>query len=542
MINIYNGIKNTKRGMAIKYQFIPYLWIPLSLTIIMITLILYAWKNRIVLGARYFLATLILVEVWIVSQALEMAALDLQIKLVWANIQYIPIMLTPVTYLYLVLQLNRRDSWLKQRWLFIVLLIAPVCINLLLWTNDYHGLIRQNIHLSNSGSFPTIEKTFGPLYWLFALINYGVTIISMTILGKALREKTSLYRQQTLLLIISLLLPTVSTFFQIMGLNPFSVDTTPAIFGLSAVTISWGIFRYRLFDVVPIARSIIIQEMSIGMIVLDHEGRLLDINPAAKEMLNRGSIPLIGLSIETAFCDTPELVSLYKKGKNAQCELVFKYNEGLYYYEVSFTKLEDSYQKYLGSLLQIYNITERKRTEGIIQHAAFHDALTGLPNRNYFQVLFSQELSRARRYGELLVVAYLDLDDFKSINDTYGHDAGDSLLCEVAKRLKDVVRQSDIVSRIGGDEYVIVLPNLKNINNIKIIGNKILKTFEKSFNIDDVLMHIQASIGFSVFPRDGDNIEVLLKKADKAMYMVKLNVKNSYSIYEYETGSTKEVS
>jgi diguanylate cyclase (GGDEF)-like protein/PAS domain S-box-containing protein len=518
--------------IAIRYQFIPYLWVSLFLTLSIVTLIIYAWKNRSVLGARYFLLTLTLVEVWILAQALEIAALDLPTKIIWANIQYIPIILTPVTYLYLTLQLTRHEKWLQLRWLKLLFLIAPIAINILLWTNNMHGMIRQNVHLDYSGLFPTVGKTYGPLFWVFAVYNYAINIFTIIILAHAFREKITIYRKQILFLIIALLLPVISNILHITGLNPYNVDTTPSVFGLSAIIISWGIFRYRLFDVIPIARSIIIQEMRTGMIVLDEKGRFLDINPAARKMLNLSSKDLSGHSIESELRDFPDLIRICKEGKDAICEVVFKNNRINYYYEVSFTQIANSNKEFIGWLLQIYNITERKLAEEIIQHAALHDSLTGLPNRNYFQILFSQELDLAKMSKDMLTAAYLDLDDFKTINDTYGHDVGDKVLCEVAGRLKGVLRKSDIISRIGGDEYTIVLPQLGSDKKIMLIGNKILEIFGKSINLNETYLQIRASIGFSVFPRDGDNIDVLLKKADKAMYMAKGHVKSSYYIYK----------
>ena len=461
-----------------------------------------------------------------------MAALDLSTKIVWANIQYIPIMLTPLTYLYLTLQFTRHENWLQLRWLILLLLIAPVAINILLWTNDIHGLIRQNVYLDNSGLFPTVGKTYGPLFWAFAVYNYAINILTIIILANAFREKISIYRKQIILLFIALLLPVISNILHITGLNPFKVDTTPSVFGLSALIISWGIFRFRLFDIIPIARSIIIQEMKTGMIVLDDKGRFLDINPAARKMLNLTSKNLSGHSIETELQELPDLIRICREGKDAICEMVFKSNETNYYYEVSFTQIANSDNEFIGWLLQIYNITERKLAEEIIRHAALHDALTGLPNRNYFQILFSQELALAKMRRDVLTVAYLDLDDFKIINDTYGHDVGDRVLFEVAERLKGVLRKSDIVSRIGGDEYTIILPQVGDDEIIKMIGSKILEIFEKSIDLHETSLQIRASVGFSVFPRDGDDIDVLLKKADRAMYTVKGNIKNNYCIYK----------
>ena len=511
-----------------KYQFIPYLWISLFTTYILITLIIYTWRNRTVLGARFFLLTLILAQIWITGQALEMAALDLSTKIFWANIEYVPIALISVTYYYLALEFTRRESWFNSRWVSSILIAIPIAVNILVWTNDIHGLVRQNIYLDFSGSFPTIGKTYGPVFWAFAVYNYSIAIVTLIILANGYREKISLYRKQISFLFFSLFLPATANLLQVTGLNPFHVDITPPVLGLSALIISWGIFRYRLFDVVPIAHSKIIRGMRTGMIVLDNEGRFLDVNPAARKMLNLPTKDLSGHLIETELSNLPDLIRIYREGKDAICEVAFKSNEILNYYEVSFTQVKNSNKEFIGWLLQIYDITERKVAEEIIKHAAFHDPLTGLPNRNYFQVLFSKELAYAKLRSDELTVAFLDLDDFKIINDTWGHTAGDRVLCEVAERLKGTLRESDIITRMGGDEYVIVFPHIGNDETIEKIGIKIQETLKQSIDFQDISVQINASIGFSVFPRDADNIEDLLEKADKAMYRVKDSNKNNF--------------
>jgi diguanylate cyclase (GGDEF)-like protein/PAS domain S-box-containing protein len=391
--------------------------------------------------------------------------------------------------------------------------------------------MRQNVFLDWSGSFPTIGKTYGPLFWVFAVYNYAIAILTLVILANAYREKISFYRKQISFLFIALFLPAISNILQISGINPFHIDTTPPVLGLSALIITWGIFRYRLFDVVPIAHSIIIREMRTGMIVFDNEGRFLDVNPAARKMLNLTKEDLSGHLIDSELKRLPDLVRIFKEGKDAICEISLTGNEAFNYYEVSFTQVNNSEKESIGWLLQIYDITERKISDEIVKHAAFHDSLTGLPNRSYFQILFSSELAHAKMRGEVLTVAFLDLDDFKMINDSWGHIVGDRVLCEVAERLKEILRDSDIISRIGGDEYAIILPHVGNDETIGKIGANILDALRQSIDLQDVSIQINASIGFSVFPRDADNIEDLLKKADKAMYMVKDNSKNNYCVY-----------
>lgn len=498
-------------------------------------LIVYAWKNRTVHGARYFLYTLILIAFWIITQALELSALELETKIFWANLQYIPVMLTPVTFLFLSLQFTRHEHFLLQRrWVAVVLILIPVALNILLWTNAVHGLVRQNVYLDTSGAFPVVAKTFGPIFWVFAVYNFSVAFLTLLILAQALQEKISLYREQVQFLFIGLLVPVMSLAIHVTGLNPFPMDTTPAVFGVMGLITSWGIFRYRLFDIVPFARSLVIQEMKTGMLVVDNLGRIVDINPAAKKALNVPLDQIHGLPCQSVLPCWPEMFRAYRKEGIETRELHVN-NDGLdNCYELSLTKLSDSSDKIMGWLIQIYNITERKTAEEKTIHAALHDHLTGLPNRTYFQRLFAQELAQARSRGHSLTVGYLDFDDFKLINDTHGHSVGDFVLSIAAEKLQGTLRKSDIIARLGGDEFALLLPYLENNEQIEAVGNKIIKALGEKVVFQGLELEIRASLGFSVFPRDGDDGEQLLKKADRAMYKVKENTKNSYCIYSPE--------
>lgn len=508
-----------------KYQYVPYLWLSLIMIIMMIALIGFAWKRRSVRGAPYFLLTLILVTIWIAAQALEIASVDLTTKIRWANIQYIPSSLVSMTYFYLTLQFVGRDRWLKLRWLPILLSIMPIILNILLWTNDLHGLMRQNVYLDWSGSFPVVGKTYGPFFWVFTVYNFSLTIVTLLMLAKGLSQKTRLYRAQIIALFMGLLLPACSVGLYITRIIPSRIDTTPLIIGVSGLIISWGILRYRLFDIVSIAHSVIIQEMSTGIILFDNEGGVLEINPAAKEMLDITLQQPVGLKVNTLFDSLPKLTQIYEEKIDQTDEVVVEKNVVKKYYEVSIKRLPNSGQKPLGWILQIYDITKRKLEEERMRQIASHDVLTGLLNRVYFKQLFLEQLAYAKMTGSAMAVAYLDLDDFKRINDTYGHDAGDVLLREVADRLLGVLRESDIIARYGGDEYAILFPSIGDNEKLEIISRKIFKAFEKYIEYNHIFIQIKASIGFSIYPRDGDNPDTLIKKADEEMYVMK-RVKN----------------
>jgi diguanylate cyclase (GGDEF)-like protein len=169
-----------------------------------------------------------------------------------------------------------------------------------------------------------------------------------------------------------------------------------------------------------------------------------------------------------------------------------------------------------------------------VEYLAYHDGLTGLPNRSMFSKLLSQRISEAHRYDRQLAVAFLDLDRFKQINDTLGHEAGDQLLEEVATRLRTCVRESDAVARLGGDEFVVLLPELGDGKDAAAVAQKILSVIAKPFTLIGHEFRVTASIGISVYPQDGRDEQTLTKNADIAMYQAKAEGKNNFQFYSEE--------
>jgi diguanylate cyclase (GGDEF)-like protein len=166
-----------------------------------------------------------------------------------------------------------------------------------------------------------------------------------------------------------------------------------------------------------------------------------------------------------------------------------------------------------------------------VEYLAYHDGLTKLPNRSLFSKLLSQSISEAHRYGRQLAVAFLDLDRFKQINDTLGHEAGDQLLQEIATRLKECVRESDTVARLGGDEFVVLLPELGDGKYAATVAQKILSAIARPFNLIGHEFRVTASIGISIHPQDGLDEQTLTKNADIAMYQAKEEGKNNFQFY-----------
>ena len=208
--------------------------------------------------------------------------------------------------------------------------------------------------------------------------------------------------------------------------------------------------------------------------------------------------------------------------------------------EMSLKTVREGAQDYLikgkidGNVLEralLYAI-ERKKAEDTIKKLAYHDSLTGLPSRRLFDDRFVMAMADSKRNDKKTAVIILDLDHFKNVNDNFGHDAGDDLLKEVSSRLISVLRQTDTVSRMGGDEFALLISDGSAREMIEEVAQRIIAAIGKPFSLHGVKAWISASLGIAIYPEDGENLETLFKHADMAMYEVKKIGRNNYLYYQ----------
>lgn len=191
-------------------------------------------------------------------------------------------------------------------------------------------------------------------------------------------------------------------------------------------------------------------------------------------------------------------------------------------------------KKIIGRVWSFHDITEQSLLKEKLEYQATHDALTGLPNRTLLLDRIWQEITRATRQNTKFAVFFLDLDRFKFVNDTLGHEFGDQLLCLVSQRLLSTIRKIDTIARLGGDEFVLIFPSLTNSDQIAKIGLKLIKLFDKQFKISNHKIKIRASIGISIYPDDGNKVNTLLGYSDLAMYQAKTQGGHQFAFYTEE--------
>ena len=272
-----------------------------------------------------------------------------------------------------------------------------------------------------------------------------------------------------------------------------------------------------------------LERTPLGVIEWDLEFNVSAWNPAAEAIFGFAAAEMIGESAYTLVSgtqDSERLAAMWtelmqtRAGSRASLTNKTKRGESIHT-EWYNTPLVDSDDTVIGIASLVQDVTERLNTERTIHYMAHHDALTGLPNRRLMQDRLNQAILQARRRQRHVGVMFIDLDRFKIVNDTLGHETGDSVLRDIGMRLVQLVREGDTVSREGGDEFVIVLPDLEKPESAQLVASKILSELAKPIEVGGQEITVTASIGISHYPNDATDVQQLLKNADSAMYQAK---------------------
>ena len=352
----------------------------------------------------------------------------------------------------------------------------------------------------------------------------------------------------------------IQMLFPIAEINNHLVEIKFSI--LMAIIVGMGVL---LLQLIPLIRQMIISEKklidanfhlkesenrfrtafdsaSIGMALILPNGRLIKVNNALCDILGYIDNELLGQEIYS-FMHTEDLqkyklsINEMLTGKQEAYQNVNRYlhkNGDIIWVSMNMSLICDNNNLPLYFIIQLQNITHEKKVVEQLKHLAYHDALTGLYNRNSLEQKMQEIISNVERHKTGFSLIFLDLDRFKNINDTIGHDAGDILLQVVAQRLKHTVRVTDLIARIGGDEFVIVLNELNQAERISNIAQKILLHLMQPIAIKGHEIYVTTSIGISVYPYDGHDVQTLLKNADLALYRAKELGRNNYQFCTLE--------
>jgi len=500
-----------------------------------------AWRRN-ALGSFALGWLLFSMTLWSGANAMRWLDIPFEAKLFWFKFMYIGILSLPTLFLVFTLKFTQNERWLTRRNL-ILLSVQPILFLLLLWTNDIHHLYYVSIKPSNGIGAPILEVVTGLLYTANTIYSYAVILLTVAIMfGTALRLGP-LFRNQYRLILIGSVIPWISSILNELGFNPLpGLDITSVTFGATGVLFAFAVLRARLMDLVPVARSILIENMSDGVMVLDAQNRIVDINIAMQKLLNaEKSSLLLGKEASTVLGQWMEKTEPLRSEHESRTEMQSPNNPS-HYLDLRVTPLFDAYKQLSGRLIVFRDVTERKTVEKKLRNAnyrlqsqlieigtlqsqlreqAVRDPLTDLFNRRYLEETLDRELARAAREAYPVCIIMIDIDHFKQVNDTYGHEAGDYVLKATADILRQQNRRGDFACRFGGEEFLIVMPNINM--DVAIARAETLRQTLNSLKVAYGRYSLSAtfSMGIACYPAHGDSREALLRAADRAMYAAK---------------------
>ena len=511
-----------------------------------------AWRRRDAPGGTYLTLLMIATVIWTGGMAFEYGAIGIPAKVLWSKIEYIGVLSGPVFFFLFAMEYNQLDSWLTKRNIAL-LFIIPLISLFLACTNEKHGLIWSGFTPSPEGQNLLVYE-HGFWFWI-GVVGYSYLLMFLGIgllIWSAFRMNRA-YRAQSISIVIATIAPLMVNILYQAELIPLpGLEPTPFMLVFSGIIYVWNIYHYQLLDLAPIARHKIIETMKDGMLVLDKQNRIVDSNPAAQRLIDRDAIIQIGNNAEDVFASWPEFNISLINNSNEMVETILHEKQNSFL-ELRISPLRDKRGILTGKLLIIRDITERRRNEKEIQRAnerlltqlaeiealqanlreqVIRDPLTGLFNRRYLDEYLESEILIAQEKQRTIGILMIDIDHFKLLNDIYGHKAGDLVLKALSKFLLASVRQSDVICRYGGEEFVVILPGA-GLEDAQYRAENLCRDFKNtSVSFEENKLKTTISIGVAIYPQHGYTSDEIIHAADSAMYAAKQAGRNCVISYE----------
>lgn len=501
----------------------------------------YAWGRRNEPAATPLIILFLLGFVWAFTYGLDIASSDLPSKIFWKQIGWTAASFGPLVFMMIVFEhLGLKHLLTRVR---LVLLLIPVFVSIaLIWTIRYHNLLLYDFSVERVGALDILQQKNGILFTPIMLILQGISLVTYYYLIRSLSTANLIKRQQSITILAALLIPFIAFLPSLLNISPIKgFDFTPHALVFTSGLFAIAIFRYGWLDILPLARTILVEFIPLGVVVLDSRDRIVDINPSARDLLQVDN-SIIGQEAQAFFSRFEEILrpQAGMEADSREIKLVMPIGQPRYI-DVSVIPLKTGDGQFNGRILTFQDVTERKLANERLQaqlteieslqvqlhDQAIRDHLTGLYNRGYLNSMLDQESHRARRHQHPLSMLMIEIDDFKKFNDTFGHEAGDVTLQKVAELIQANTRADDIACRFGGDEFTLLLPETP-LESARLCAERICSG---ATNLDlqydgKHLGTLSLSIGVATFPDHGNSGPLTLRASDKAMYSAKQTGKN----------------
>lgn len=488
---------------------------------------LHAMRRRPQPGAAPFAYLALMEVIWTTGYILQMLSARLEDKLLWNNIQFVGAVIAPLAFVFFALDYTDSKLLRNKKWRLALWLSAAVLLSLI-WTDSFHHLFRVQVRLGSGSPFLPLIFDDGLIFPLFSIYEYLLIIIGSFLLARNYISAPRVFRLQLGIILIGVLIPWITSVASWINLVPLRLhDITPLSFGISNLVVMWALFRYRLFDLVPIAYDALVEHMEDGVVVIDNSLRIVELNPAAETIL---SFPAGQAPGELFFERVPEFrLFLDDEGNlrlvKEELSLIVSGVERIY--ETSLTPLRDNRQMVNGFLIQMRDVTDRKNSEKKLQRLAITDPLTDVFNRRHFFSIGHRELDRSRRNRLPMSLILVDVDHFKEVNDSFGHLMGDFVLKSLVRLCLQNLRPYDLMARFGGEEFVILLPQTRKMEAERVAERLRAAIDAEKFVLGGGSTHVTISLGVtSIEDHPYPTFDKLIDRADQALYMAKQQGRN----------------
>ena len=500
---------------------------------VLIGLLVITWRSRSDKIAPWFAATLVAFLVWTVGYIFEIVSPSLTAKIWWADFEFVGITVLPVVWFEVVRRYSGRSplprvvNWLLG--VYIVVTVAMIYVN-------PGGAFRGTPSLDASHTPSVLVPDYG-WYWVFSLaVLYLLLLASIVLLVQSMwSDRQSLYLRQYALLIVAVVLPILAGTLYVLGVRPApGLNPTTAVVSVSGAIMAYALFRYRLFDIAPLARGIVVDGLSDGVIVLDTYDRIVDFNPAASHLFPDLYGEALGRPVAEILAFHPGLLESigHAADKDAAPDtIVAELSMSLpgdgpagselpesRHFALALTAVRGRTGTLLGHSVLLHDVTHSVELLRQVERLATTDPLTELLTRKAFLELGEREMTRARRQGFAVWLVVLDLDHFALVNDLHGTDAGDEVLRAVASACRRILRAFDLVGRFGGEEFAMLLPHLSRGEATEVAERLRLTIEGLAVWRDDQLVSVTASVGLAGTERaEGEYLNDLLAPAEVAL-------------------------
>lgn len=483
-------------------------------------------------GGRFYIIVTALSALFTFAYALEIYSVTYEAMRFWLRIEYLALPLLPV---FILLMAVEYCGYKVRMWMCGFLLIIPVITIVMQNTNELHYLYYTSMGVLVNNPFSVVYLQYGPFYLLHTVFFYSCVFTSIMLLLNQLRTLVKPFRKQTYLMIVGLFVPSIGGLLNAADIGPAGIDLVPIFMSLSFVFHALALTSLRMFDVAPIARDIVFESIEQGVLVLNANDIIIDYNTSFTRLCLNIPDSIIGDSITDVLQKHDNLIVAVKKGK--ECDVSLQIKEQLTYFHVHFSPIYSKNNRHAGTVITFLNITERVAMEETLKHLARTDGLTEMYNRTYFMEEAEHNLGPPLSSSGQASLILFDIDYFKQVNDTYGHDTGDQVLTTIARITKKHLRTTDIAGRYGGEEFILCLPGTSNREAVDIANRLRLAIAEHKIISEAAPIQVTSSFGIAHMLLDSHSdpaaeLREGIKKADLALYDAKREGRNCVRIYQ----------